>query len=94
MKHLNESDLLTRVTRYNLIRDGRMLYIDVHETLHGRLAGPFVAVPNLINIIARPEFQGTGATEAEALDDCLEKMGTVPFEGLFPEKPAASEEPP
>ena len=71
-----------------------MLYIDVHETLHGRLAGPFVAVPNLINIIARPEFQGTGATEAEALDDCLKKMGTVPFEDLFPERPAASEDPP
>ena len=55
MMHLKEGDLLTKVSRYNLIRDGRMLYIDVHETLHGRLASPFVAVPNLINIVARPE---------------------------------------
>ncbi len=45
-------DLLTKVTRYNLIRDGRMLYIDIHEAIRGSLAAPFVAVPNLINIIA------------------------------------------
>jgi hypothetical protein len=90
MAHLNEGDLLTRVARYNLIRDGRMLYIDVHESLHGHLAAPFVAVPNLINIVARSEFQGTGATEAEALDRCLEKIRAVPFEDLFPERPSLS----
>ena len=90
MKHLMEGDLLTRVSRYNLIRDGRMLYIDVHETLHGTLASPFVAVPNLINIIARQEFQGTGTTEAEALENCLAKIRAVPFERIFPERSAAS----
>ncbi len=77
--------ILTRVTRYNFIRDGRMLYIDVHEALRGRLAAPFVAVPNLINIIARQEFQGVGTSEKEALDDCLGKISTVPFESIFPE---------
>ena len=93
MMHLKENELLTRVSRYNFIRDGRMLYIDVHETLHGRLAAPFVAVPNLINIIARQEFQGTGATEAQALESCLEKIAAVPFEQIFPERPAASSSP-
>ena len=87
--------ILTRVTRYNYIRDGRMLYIDVHDALRGKLAAPFVAVPNLINIIARQEFQGSGASETEALDDCLEKIAAVPFERIFPERgpsapPAAS----
>ena len=53
MPDLKAGDLLTRVTRYNLIRDGRMLYIDVHETLHGKLAAPFVAVPNLVNIVRK-----------------------------------------
>ena len=85
MPNLKETDLLTRVARYNLIRDGRMLYIDVHETLHGKLAAPFVAVPNLINIIARQEYQGAGTSEKEALEDCLEKIAAVPFEHLFPE---------
>lgn len=89
MMHLKANDLLTRVSRYNLIRDRRMLYIDVHETLFGHLAAPFVAVPNLINIVARQEFQGTGTTEAEALERCLEKIADVPFEQIFPERPAA-----
>lgn len=94
MTDLNGGDLLTRVTRYNLIRDGRMLYIDVHETLHGKLAAPFVAVPNLVNIIARQEYQGTGRSEAQALDDCLEKIASVPFEDIFPaqKQPAPSPE--
>ena len=53
MEHLHPNDILTRVARYNLIRNQRLVYIDVHEALHGRLAGPYVAVPNLVNIIAR-----------------------------------------
>ena len=86
MDQLNTNDILTRVTRYNLIRDQRMLYIDVHETLAGQLAGRFVAVPNLINIVARQEFQGTGESESEALDDCLHKIQGVAVESIFPEK--------
>lgn len=93
MMHLKKNDLLTRVSRYNLIRDGRMLYIDVHETLHGQLAAPFVAVPNLINIIARQEFQGTGATETQALESCLERIAAVPFEQIFPVRSGASPPP-
>ncbi len=80
------TEILTRVTRYNLIRDERMLYIDVHETLKGHLAAPFVAVPNLINIVARPEFQGAGQTEPEALEDCLEKLAGKDIEALFPKR--------
>ena len=64
MQGLMENDILTKVTRYNLIRNQRMIYIDVHKTLAGDLAGNFVAVPNLINIIARQEFQGVGQTES------------------------------
>jgi len=86
MYDLKENDILTRVTKYNLIRDNRMLHIDVHECLAGNLAGKFVAVPNLINIIARHEFQGAADTEEEALQDCLEKIRDVPFEALFPKK--------
>jgi hypothetical protein len=86
MDHLETNDILTRVTRYNLIRDQRMIYIDVHETLAGQLAGKFVAVPNLINIVARQEYQGVGESESEALQDCLQKIKGVGVEELFPEK--------
>ena len=84
MQDLKENDILTKVARYNLIRSQRMVYIDVHETLAGDLAGKFVAVPNLINIIARQEFQGVGETEAEALDNCLLKIKDYNIEDLFP----------
>ena len=84
MASLMEKDILTKVSRYNLIRDQRMIYIDVHESLAGQLAGKFVAVPNLINIIARQEFQGVGETEAEALDNCLLKIKNYNIEDIFP----------
>jgi len=84
MNNLMENDILTKVSRYNLIRNQRMIYIDVHESLAGHLAGKFVAVPNLINIIARHEFQGVGETEAEALDNCILKIKDCHIENIFP----------
>ena len=86
MKHLNDTDILTRVTKYNLIRSERMLYIDLHEAVFGKLASKFVAVPNLINIIAKPEYQGTGDTEKKALNDCLAKIKDLSLEDIFPAK--------
>jgi hypothetical protein len=86
MLPLAENDILTKISRYNLIRNERLIYIDVHETKAGKLAGKFVAVPNLINIIARQEFQGTGGTETDALENCLEKIKDFEIEDLFPKK--------
>ena len=92
MNNIMENDILTRVCRYNLIRNQRMIYIDVHERLAGRLAGNFVAVPNLINIIARQEFQGVGETEAEALDNCMLKIRDCDIADIFPtSSPPATE---
>jgi hypothetical protein len=84
MNNLMENDILTKVARYNLIRNQRMIYIDIHESLAGHLAGKFVAVPNLVNIIARQEFQGVGETEAEALDNCLLRIKNYNIENIFP----------
>ena len=86
MQSLNEGDIMTKVVRYNLIRNERLIYIDVHETKAGSLAGKFVAVPNLINIVARQEFQGTGQTEDQALESCLQKIKDFEIEDLFPKK--------
>ena len=86
MPSLNEGDILTKIVRYNLIRNQRLIYIDVHETKAGKLAAKFVAVPNLVNIVARQEFQGTGETESEALENCLQKIKDFEIEDLFPKK--------
>ncbi len=84
MTELMDNDILTKVSRYNLIRNQRMIYIDLHESLAGNLAGKFVAVPNLINLIAKQQFQGVGETETEALNDCLAKIKNHDIEDLFP----------
>lgn len=81
---LHQNDILTKVTRYNLIRNGRMIYIDVHKNIQGHLAGNFIAVPNLINIVAKPEHQGAGEDEEKALKDCLKKIKGLNMEELFP----------
>jgi hypothetical protein len=86
MLALNENDILTKISRYNLIRNQRLIYIDVHETKAGNLAGKFVAVPNLINIVAKQDYQGTGETEAKALENCLQKIKDFEIEDLFPKK--------
>ena len=84
MLDLHEDDIFTRVSRYNLIRDGRMIYIDVHQAIQGNLAAAFVAVPNLVNIIAKPEHQGTGDNEKDAVEDCLKKIKNMEIETIFP----------
>jgi hypothetical protein len=86
LENLLPKDILTRITRYNLIREQRLVYIDVHESLQGQLAGRFVAVPNLVNIVARPEYQGVGETESEALGNCLARIRDAQIEALFPRK--------
>jgi len=86
MQDLNDQDILTKVTRYNLIRNERMIYIDVHQRLSGKLAGKFLSVPNLINIVARQEYQGVGDTETGALQNCLSKIKNMAVETIFPDK--------
>jgi hypothetical protein len=86
MQSLKEGDILTKIVRYNLIRNERLIYIDVHERKAGSLAGKFVAVPNLVNIVAKQEFQGTGETESQALENCLQKIKDFEIEDLFPQK--------
>lgn len=86
MQSLKQNDILTKIARYNLIRNERLVYIDVHETMAGTLAGKFVAVPNLVNIVARQEFQGSGKTQEAALENCLQKIHDFEIEDLFPKK--------
>ncbi|MBU1344782.1 MAG: hypothetical protein KKE44_05685 [Proteobacteria bacterium] len=81
---LHKNDILTKISRYNLIRNGRMIYIDIHQKIQGNLAGNFIAVPNLVNIVAKPEHQGTGVDEQKALEDCLKKIKGLNLEDLFP----------
>ncbi len=90
---LQQNDILTKVTRFNLIRNGRMIYVDIHQKIQGNLAGDFIAVPNLVNIVAKPEHQGAGDTEQMALEDCLKKIKDLNLEDLFPVKSPLPQDP-
>jgi len=93
MLDLHKDDIFTKVSRFNLIRNGRMLYIDVHQSIQGKLAASFIAVPNIVNIIAKPEKQGIGENEQEAIKDCLKKIKGQSIEEIFPkEEPRKKED--
>ncbi|GAB6097679.1 hypothetical protein JCM14469_39330 [Desulfatiferula olefinivorans] len=86
MFELNQDDVLTKVSVYHWMSSGRSIHIDVHQTMAGKLAARFVAVPSMVLVIARPEYQGIGDTEEEALNDCMEKIRHVDINDIFPRK--------
>lgn len=86
MVDINDDEILTKITKYNLMSSGKSILIDVHEAIKGKLAAKFVAVPNLVMVIAKPEYQGAGETEEEALKDCLKKIRDVSVNDLFPQQ--------
>ena len=86
MYKLNDNEVLTKVTKFNLMSSGKSILIDVHEEIAGKLAAKFIAVPSLVMVIAKPEFQGTGDSIEDALQDCLEKIQHIPVENLFPQQ--------
>lgn len=83
--YIQPSDIITEVTRYNLMRNQRMVYLDLHHVLHGNLGGPYVCVPNLINIVAEMRYQGQGQTPEAALNDCLAKIKDLEIVDIFPQ---------
>ena len=81
-----KGDLETAVAETQRVLDGGWAVNKILEEglFAGSLAGKFVAVPNLINIVARQVFQGIGKTETEALEDCLSKIKNHDISELFP----------
>lgn len=86
MFELNPDDVLTKVTKYHYMGSGRSIHIDVHEALGGKLADKFVAVPSMVLVIAKPEYQGTGKTCEEALKNCIDKIRHADINDIFPRK--------
>lgn len=86
MFDLNPDDVLTRVTKFHYMGSGRSIHIDVHEAIEGKLADKFVAVPSMVLIIAKPEYQGAGKTCEEALKNCIHKIRHADINDIFPRK--------
>jgi hypothetical protein len=56
----------------------------VYESLIGKPAHKFVAVPNLLLQESDTEYFGFGDTKADAIKDCLKKVKDVPIETIVP----------
>ena len=83
----DESELLTRVQKYELKRGAEKLRIDVHEVLAGTIDDQFFAIPNRLIREDRevdPQFIGCGRTQQEALEDCLKRIKDEPLEVIIP----------
>ncbi len=84
MYELNDRDLLTRITVYELNREDGSLRIDLHEVIAGDFKMKFFAVPNLIVKQGEKEFIGIGDTAEKALADCLSRIKDVSVNTVVP----------
>jgi hypothetical protein len=87
MFSIDESELLTRVHKYELKRSNEKFRIDVHEVLAGTVEDRFFAIPNRLIREDRDvdsQYIGCGNTEEEALEDCLKKIKRVPVQEILP----------
>jgi len=81
---MNEKEFLSKVTTYELNREGGSLRIDLHEVVAGDVNINFFAVPNLIVKQGEREFIGIGATAEQALADCLARIKDVSVAKIVP----------
>ncbi len=83
MYDVNAGDVLCRVDTYELYRSDGTLTIKVQEVLTESVY-KFRAIPCLQLVESPEQYQGTGGTGEEALNDCLVKIKHVRLvEGVF-----------
>ena len=81
---INDDEIFAGIHKFKLFRKEGNLFIDVYESLIGKPAHKFVAVPNLLLQESDKEYFGFGDTKADAIKDCLEKVKDVPIETIVP----------
>jgi hypothetical protein len=81
---INDDEIFAGIHKFKLFRKEGNLYIDVYESLIGKPAHKFVAVPNLLIQESDKEYFGFGDTKADAIRDCLRKVKDVPIETVVP----------
>ena len=84
MAVINDDEIFAGIHKFKLFRKEGNLYIDVYESLIGKPAHKFVAVPNLLIQESDKEYFGFGDTKADAIRDCLRKVKDVPIETVVP----------
>lgn len=85
MFDINESDIVAKIHKYQLIRGEEILYIAVQEFIAPRKLDKFIAYPILSSLTGKKEYFGYGNSEIKALQDCLSHIKNVPSGVIFRE---------
>jgi len=93
MAIVNDDEIFAGIHKYKLFRKEGNLFIDVYESLIGKPAHKFVAVPNLMLQESDKDFFGFGDTKADAIRDCLKKVKDVPIETIVPPETSSEDDP-
>jgi hypothetical protein len=92
MAIINDDEIFAGIHKYKLFRKEGNLFIDVYESLIGKPAHKFVAVPNLMLQESDKEYFGFGDTKADAIRDCLKKVKDVPIETIVPPETSSEDD--
>lgn len=92
MSIINDNEIFAGIHKFKLFRKEGNLFIDVYESLIGKPAHKFVAVPNLMLQESDKEYFGFGDTKADAIKDCLRKVKDVPIETIVPPETSSEDD--
>lgn len=85
-EQLNDGELLSKVTKYELDRGTSRVFIDIHElvcsTINEEIDFKFLAVPNHVLGNTNQKYIAKGQTEREALAKCLSALKDVDFSDI------------
>lgn len=82
---LDEGDIFSRISPYELERNDGRVFIFVQEVLAGERKGLFVAYPAFIIRETKDEYIATGTSHEEALRKCLSQIKGVPTRQMMTE---------
>ncbi|MEW5733262.1 MAG: hypothetical protein AB1921_00310 [Thermodesulfobacteriota bacterium] len=82
---IQPTDILAKVTRYELMRETDRVSIDLYEIIAGRADAGFVAIPSdATRAWGDQQFWGTGPTAEDALATCLTRIKGVSADVFLP----------
>ena len=90
MIQIEEGQLLLKTIDFKYVRTKEdVITIRLYEVMAGEGSAEFIAGPAvpMENRLSKEEFHGRGATEEEALQDCINKIKGVDKDSMFTQPP-------
>lgn len=90
MIQIEEGQLLLRIADFKLVRTKEdVITIRCYEVMAGEESSKFIAGPAvpMETRLPKEKFHGRGATQEEALQDCINKIKDVDRDSMFTQPP-------